>query len=81
MATINQKLWEEFVRDTKKMDLDALAPKNELISGIWDENRRLNPEISQKLLKIAQDFFEKLDLGVEMDDITITGSAASYNWA
>jgi len=81
LIDINQKLWEEFVRDTKKMDLGALSPKNELISGIWDQNRRLNPEISQKLLKIAQDFFENLDLDVEMEDITITGSAASYNWS
>ena len=51
---INKQLWEEFVRDTQKVDLDALVPKKSLISGLWDDNKRLNPEIPQKLLKIAQ---------------------------
>ena len=84
MNDIGKKLWEEFVRDTQKIDLGALSPKNELISGLWDENKRLDPEVAQKLLKIAHDFFDSIKLGdksVKIDDITITGSAASYNWS
>jgi predicted nucleotidyltransferase len=76
----DKKLWEEFVRDVKNVDISTLAPKSELNAALWDENR-LKPEISRELLEIAQNFFENLDLDVEMDDITLTGSSASYNWS
>ena len=77
----NKKLWEEFKRDVRKLNLSTLVPNDKLIPGIWDEKENFNPEVRQKLLKIAQDFFESLDLGVAIDDITVTGSGASYNWS
>lgn len=77
----NKKLWEEFKRDVRKLNLSTLVPNDKLIPGIWDEKENFNPEVRQKLLKIAQDFFESLDLDVAIDDITVTGSGASYNWS
>ena len=43
----------------------------------------LREKIKKKLLLIAQDFFKSLNLpeGVELKDVTITGSIASYNWS
>ena len=39
------------------------------------------PSISQKLIQIATKFFDDLGLeGVELEDITFTGSLANYNW-
>jgi|TARA_R110000824_G_C15225356_1_gene677990 hypothetical protein len=77
----DNKLWEEFVRDVKKVDLSSLSPKESLNFALWNENMQLKPDIKQKLIKIAQDFFENLQLDVEIEDITITGSSASYNWS
>ena len=53
---------------------DTLQP------DVWTDNQ-LNEEVSEKLEKIATDFFESFGLeGVEIDDITFTGSLANYNW-
>ena len=54
--------------------------KEDLNRDIWDENDKLKSEIAQKLLKIARDFYEGLDLQAPILDITITGSIANYNW-
>ena len=77
----NKKLWEEFVRDVKKVDISSLSPKKSLNFTLWDQNMQLKPDIKTKLVKIAEDFFESLKLDVEIEDITITGSSASYNWS
>ena len=49
---------------------------------IW-ENNKLRTEVREKLLQIAQDFFESLGLPnhVDIEDITLTGSLANYNWS
>ena len=58
----------------------VLTINDTLQPAIWSDNE-LNKKVSQKLIKIAEDFFESLDLeGVEIDDITFTGSLANYNW-
>ena len=54
--------------------------KDDLDRNIWNEDDKLYPEISEKLLKIANDFYEKLDLPAPILDITFTGSEANYNW-
>jgi hypothetical protein len=42
----------------------------------------MKPEVRKTLLKIADDYFESLDLpGVDIEDITMTGSLANYNWS
>jgi hypothetical protein len=54
--------------------------QEDLNRDIWGEDNKLKPEISEKLLRIAKDFYEKLDLPVPILDITFTGSLANYNW-
>ena len=54
--------------------------KEELNTDIWTSDDKLKPEISEKLLRIAEDFYEKLDLPAPILDITFTGSLANYNW-
>lgn len=54
--------------------------QDDLNRDIWGEDNKLNPEISEKLLRIAKDFYEKLDLPTPILDITFTGSMANYNW-
>lgn len=54
--------------------------KNELNPKLW-ENSKLDKEIRESLLKIAEDFYEKLELGVEVKDIALCGSLCNYNWS
>lgn len=76
------KLWEEFKKEAE-IDLQSLMPKDHLHKSFWNRKMMLREPLRQKLLLIAQDFFKSLNLpeGVELKDITITGSIASYNWS
>ena len=72
------KLIDEEISDFDKSTFDI---KDHLAPQIW-ENETLKPEIKNTLIKIARDFFDDLELeGVEILDITLTGSLANYNWS
>ena len=60
----------------------AIVPElhDELNADIWTEDNKLRPELAERLLRIAKDFYEKLDLPTPILDITFTGSMANYNW-
>jgi len=51
----------------------------ELNPLVW-ENKKLKPLIKEKLLEIAEAFLETLDIDVDVEDITLTGSLANYNY-
>ena len=56
---------------------DRLNPK--FWSGMHGE--RLSPEVSDNLKAVVQDFFSDLKLeGADLEDITLTGSLANYNY-
>jgi hypothetical protein len=40
----------------------------------------MDPEIRQKLMSIAKDFWDSLKLGSQVIDVQLTGSLANYNW-
>ena len=62
--------------------LNSFAIKPELNPKIWVGDK-LNPKVRTKLVKIATDFFNELDLPseVKMKDIIFTGSLANFNWS
>lgn len=64
------------------IDLSGFKMKDELNPKVWD-GEKMKSEVRKTLLKIADDYFEGLELGTEVDieDITITGSLANYNWS
>ena len=51
----------------------------ELNPQIWDD-KTLKPEIREKLLEIAEAFLEFIEIEVEVEDVTLTGSLANYNY-
>ena len=85
--TKNQKLWREFVEDTRDIDISSFIPKRSLAAPLWEYNERINDEARERLLEIANKFFEDLELNkklgyeVEIADIVLTGSLAGYNWS
>jgi hypothetical protein len=65
-----------------EIDLSGFKMKDELNPKVWDGDK-MKPEVRKALLKIADDYFEGLDLGTDVDieDISMTGSLANYNWS
>lgn len=71
-------LFQTFVAETKSkynpVQHDTLNPT------LWKQDV-LNPKIQKALLKIATEFQEFLEMpGLDLVDVTITGSMANYNW-
>ncbi len=52
---------------------DSLNPK------FWKDDR-FDPEIREKLLSIANDFYKDLEVDAPILDVQLTGSLANYNW-
>lgn len=65
----------------KKIDLSGFKMKKNLNPEVWVDGA-LKKDIRKNLLKIADDYYESLDLeGVDIIDVTLTGSLANYNWS
>ena len=47
--------------------------------SLWDD-KTLNPEVREALLKIAEDFYNSTDLTGEIHNVLFLGSSANYNW-
>tara|TARA_R100000234_G_C4990475_1_gene175308 strand:- start:620 stop:1360 length:741 start_codon:yes stop_codon:yes gene_type:complete len=64
-----------------KSDLFDLSIKEELSQALWDDEK-LKPLVRDRLLKIASDFIEYLEVLDEdsIEDIRLTGSLANYNY-
>tara|TARA_Y100000593_G_C4297042_1_gene331214 strand:- start:631 stop:1758 length:1128 start_codon:yes stop_codon:yes gene_type:complete len=78
---MNLKKWQNLV-ETSEFDLSSFKLRDNLNPEIWMTDETLRPDIRERLMEIAQDFFDLLELqGVEVLDITITGSLANYNWS
>ena len=54
--------------------------KDELNPKVFD-NFKINEEIREDLLRIAQDFFEDTKIDAEVKDIALCGSLCNYNWS
>lgn len=71
----------EFTKILKSFSIkDTLNPK------IWEnpddvENSKMKPKVKEALMKIAEKFIDYLGDDVFVEDITLTGSLANYNWS
>ena len=78
------KKWNKFLLEAEQnneIDLPSLEIKDSLNMNVWQSEDRLKPEISSRLIQIALDFINSLDVPNEdIEDIIITGSLANYNW-
>jgi len=64
-------------------DIKNLKLKNTLNPDFWSKDEeKLNPEIRQHLIMVAEDFFSDLDIPwATLEDVRMTGSLANYNWS
>ena len=68
------KNYEKFLLERK------VAYQKRLCRDVWEDTGSLIPRIEEKLLRIARDFYEDLELETEIVDIVLTGSLANFNW-
>ena len=77
-----KRLQRYLMEETKPEDVDLSSFKiqNKLNPKFWKKNK-LNSKIRLKLLDIADDFVDSLDVNwVKPEDIIMTGSLANYTW-
>lgn len=69
--------------DPQSIDLSSFHIHEELDQDFWNQpGDKLDPEIREKLLIIANDFYNSLEVGdASYDDITFTGSLAAFNYS
>ena len=60
--------------------LDSFELQAELNPAVFDGDVMI-PEIRERLMEIAQDFLDGIDFKMDVEDITLTGSLANYNWS
>lgn len=81
---LNNLNLEENIDDeikSSEISLSSFKPQYELNSKIWI-NDKLNSRVRLKLLDIADDFIDKLEIDwIKPVDIVITGSLTNYNWS
>lgn len=73
------KKFEEF----NQKDLEPIKSfylKDELSPKVW-ENFDIDSEIREQLVRIAQDFYENIEIPAEVVDIALCGSLCNYNWS
>lgn len=64
--------------------LKSFEIQSELNPKIWDKVGRkytMKPEVRERLLEIAYQFLDYLDIDLIVTDIVLTGSLANYNWS
>lgn len=64
-------------------DLDPVKSfylKDDLNQECWT-GFEINREVREQLLKIAQDFYSKVELDANVVDIALCGSLCNYNWS
>lgn len=68
--------------------LQSFTTQDELSSDIWDYADSTNdrepemyPEVRDKLLEAADNFIKFIGVELDIEDITMTGSLANYNWS
>lgn len=67
------------MKNYSKFIENKISYQKQLCPDIW-EGKVLNKKIEDKLLRIARDFFEELEIETEIIDIQFVGSLANYNY-
>ncbi len=66
----------------KEDDLDLMENTDSLNPQIFDiENEKMNMDVRKKFLRLANIFFERLDITDSILDVWLVGELANYNWS
>ncbi len=59
---------------------EAIEVHETLNPALWDENNNLRPEVYDKMVDIYEEFMRFIDIPLNIVDVEIVGSNASYNY-
>lgn len=80
-----KRISEQEVNDIlqkEDIDLSSFEVQSTLNPKIFDKEQHMHEDVRRRLIMIADDFFETLNVGwVDIDDIILTGSLANFNWS
>jgi predicted nucleotidyltransferase len=62
------------------MKINGILQINDNLNSVLWRGEKFSSAIRDKLLEIAEKFFNNLNLNVDLSDITVTGSMVNYNW-
>lgn len=78
-VTIDENITDEV--DSQDINLSSFKLNKKLNPKIW-KGEKLNPKVRLRLLDIADEFWDDLDISwVSPKDILLTGSISNYNWS
>ena len=84
MNSDNWNSWKSYLEelvDPESIDTSSLISKKTLPPELWVRDK-MKPDVRDAAERIAYEFFENLDLSnIQIKDIILTGSLASYNWS
>ncbi len=65
-----------------KSILTSFHVQDELNPKIWNSSKdKMSPKVRSRLLQIAYEFVEFLNIDIIVSDVIMTGSLANYNWS
>ena len=76
---LNENILIDEEVNPEDVNISQFDIKNELCPDFWKDGR-FDKSARRTLLSIARDFIEHLEIEDNIEDITITGSIANYNW-
>ena len=65
---------------SNKKIIDSFIQKEELNPKFWKDDK-LNPKVREKLMKIAEEFIDFLEVPIVVEDIIFIGSLTNYGWS
>ncbi|MFM2392117.1 MAG: hypothetical protein RLZZ546_94, partial [Bacteroidota bacterium] len=66
-------LFEEYSEEKLNNVINTFKIKDTLNPKIWDDNEHLISKVCDRLLEIANDVYEELELSFPYEDVTLTG--------
>ena len=70
--------------NSNKNIVDSFNVQEELNPNIWysdGENYKMIPEVRVSLLDIVKNYRDFVDVELDIDDVTLTGSLSNFNWS
>ena len=64
-----------------QINLRSFETKETLNPRLWNKDGELDPKVRKRLLTIAMDFYDSLNIETLPKDIIFVGSNAGYNWS
>tara|TARA_R100001126_G_C4860053_1_gene166838 strand:- start:365 stop:1153 length:789 start_codon:yes stop_codon:yes gene_type:complete len=67
--------------EASDVEVQGFDINEKLDPDIWGSNQEMRPEVRNRLLDVAEDFIAGLPFDVDVEDVKLTGSLATYNWS